>query len=704
MISLPVTLMIRRYLRYGLLLALMGASQWLPAQLSWSVHTQSLYGNPQPARSQIAAPTPAGSRAAATSILNPTYTGLPAPAQGAAQYATDIWAGTLFQAFPITFEVAYVPLAPGELARTSTLMASGFPGSPLPGTAYPAALANGFAGCDLNPLAADFVIQLNDAAPWHTDPLTAPPAGTYDLATVVLRSIALGLGMVASFRYDDGVAPDECLGTPGSGCYGGTPTIFETLVQNQFAFPLRNHTNYSAALGGDLIGDNLFWAGAQGIAAQGGTPPKLYAPVTFVDGQSVIHLDEATYPAGNPHSLLTPLLQVAEVIHDPGDVVRGMLVDMGWTLANTAQAFFTVPTTGYTGEPLAFTDRSPQGLSWAWDFENDGFVDATLQHPTHTYPAPGTYTARLTLNGNPALTFTQTIEVFDLPTIPFTLTFDASGEGFRASQATCLQWEWGTPTTPLLSVFGPIGGSGQSWVTRLAGNHGTNVTYYLESPPIYFVGANGDYFLRFDYRWVAANDAGMNVQYSVDGGNTWQVLGGLQGVDPDADVNWYNQAAIPALDNQPGWQIPILSATVFQVSYRITALAPNPDVRFRIQFAAGSSTPQEGVEVDNFQIQGQVLPASFGDLEPGGEPSEKMALFPNPVQDVLTLRLPEPTGTGLRARLELSDLAGRRCWSRSWDHSAAGEITFSLADLAAGTYLYRWTSGAQVVHGRLLKR
>ena len=35
-----------------------------------------------------------------------------------------------------------------------------------------------------------------------------------------------------------------------------------------------------------------------------------------------------------------------------------------------------------------FTDRSAGNpTAWAWDFENDGIVDSTLQNPVHTYPA-----------------------------------------------------------------------------------------------------------------------------------------------------------------------------------------------------------------------------------------------------------------------------------------------------------------------------
>ncbi|NBD35083.1 MAG: PKD domain-containing protein, partial [Chloroflexi bacterium] len=37
--------------------------------------------------------------------------------------------------------------------------------------------------------------------------------------------------------------------------------------------------------------------------------------------------------------------------------------------------------------------------AWAWDFDNDGAVDATVQHPTHTYTEAGTYDVRLRVTG-----------------------------------------------------------------------------------------------------------------------------------------------------------------------------------------------------------------------------------------------------------------------------------------------------------------
>jgi PKD repeat protein len=46
---------------------------------------------------------------------------------------------------------------------------------------------------------------------------------------------------------------------------------------------------------------------------------------------------------------------------------------------------------------VTFTDQTTGNpTSWAWDFNNDGTVDSTLQNPSYIYTAAGTYTVKLT--------------------------------------------------------------------------------------------------------------------------------------------------------------------------------------------------------------------------------------------------------------------------------------------------------------------
>jgi PKD repeat protein/DMSO/TMAO reductase YedYZ molybdopterin-dependent catalytic subunit len=66
-------------------------------------------------------------------------------------------------------------------------------------------------------------------------------------------------------------------------------------------------------------------------------------------------------------------------------------------------ADFTANTTnGHIPLTVQFTDSST-GIptSWAWDFNNDGIIDSTLQSPIYTYTTDGTYSLNLTVtNGS----------------------------------------------------------------------------------------------------------------------------------------------------------------------------------------------------------------------------------------------------------------------------------------------------------------
>ncbi len=47
---------------------------------------------------------------------------------------------------------------------------------------------------------------------------------------------------------------------------------------------------------------------------------------------------------------------------------------------------------------LSLTDPASPAVSWEWDFNNDGTVDATDQNPSKLYDSPGNYTVKLTVS------------------------------------------------------------------------------------------------------------------------------------------------------------------------------------------------------------------------------------------------------------------------------------------------------------------
>jgi len=63
-------------------------------------------------------------------------------------------------------------------------------------------------------------------------------------------------------------------------------------------------------------------------------------------------------------------------------------------------AFQGTPTTANVPFTVNFTDTSTGEIdSWAWDFDNNGSTDSTLQNPSHSYTVKGSYSVKLTVSG-----------------------------------------------------------------------------------------------------------------------------------------------------------------------------------------------------------------------------------------------------------------------------------------------------------------
>ena len=179
---------------------------------------------------------------------------------------------------------------------------------------------------------------------WYYGTDGQAPAGTYDFVTVVLHELAHGLGFLGS---------GDVSGGQGSWGFGtNTPMAFDRNVRDgawRSVLDTTSFPNPSATLASELTAGSLFFTGPLTTAAVGNFGARLYAPSTFVTGSSFSHLDESTYPAGNPDSLMTPALASAEAIHDPGTILRTTLEDMGWHIASGSPACtYGVAPTGYT--------------------------------------------------------------------------------------------------------------------------------------------------------------------------------------------------------------------------------------------------------------------------------------------------------------------------------------------------------------------
>ncbi len=271
-----------------------------------------------------------GLQSRVTAPFQVTYTGFTPEAEMAFQHAVDIWSSIVQSSVPIRVNAEWRTDLPAYVlgAAGTTAMLRNFPNAPRANTYYPAALANARAGVDLT-AGAEIAASFNANFPWYLG--TDGNARTqFDFATVVLHEIGHGLGFFGSMRVEN-----------GAGLWGiGAPALpmafdwFATDANGRMLMDGVMYPNGSAALAGQLTSDAVRFGGAKARQALNGQPPALFAPNPWAAGSSLVHLSWQHFPPGDANSLMTPSLAPGRVVHDPGQVVRGMLADMGWTITD----------------------------------------------------------------------------------------------------------------------------------------------------------------------------------------------------------------------------------------------------------------------------------------------------------------------------------------------------------------------------------
>jgi hypothetical protein len=282
------------------------------------------------ARTRVAPPATyrpgTAQRTAAASFVVTYASGFPTAARAAFDYAVGIWAAQIDSPVPIRVHAGWSNLGPGPLGGSyPTTKYLAVDGGHRRNVLYPAALAEKLAGRELNPVTEpDIKLEFNSTQPWYFGTDGNPAATQMDFASVVLHELGHGLGFDAQF---DAFAefPATALGVP--------LTIYTTYLENQSGQQLADaalFANPSAALNAQLTSGQVYFNSPLAVAVGGGQRPRLYAPSSYSSGSSLSHLDEATYPAGDVNSLMTPMRGAGEAIHNPGPLTVRMLRELGW--------------------------------------------------------------------------------------------------------------------------------------------------------------------------------------------------------------------------------------------------------------------------------------------------------------------------------------------------------------------------------------
>jgi len=282
-----------------------------------------LQGIPVDAHSHIGAPAWYHAEAPRNSTIIVNYNGFPEEAIIAFDHAVDIWSVVVESEITIRIDAHWEDLGSNALAQAApTNLFENFINAPFEDTYYASALADALANEDLSEQ-SDLNCSFNSTANWYFGTDGNTPAGTYDFVTAALHEIAHGLGFIGSAYYIDGFG---FIGT------ANTPYPYDHFTETQDSIALLDLPNGSQTLGDALTSNQIYWNGTGGMEGVGGGRPRIYAPANYGVGSSYSHLNESTYSAGSPNSLMTPGLNTAESNHDPGPALLGMFQDMGWSI------------------------------------------------------------------------------------------------------------------------------------------------------------------------------------------------------------------------------------------------------------------------------------------------------------------------------------------------------------------------------------
>lgn len=283
------------------------------------------YGSGETQKTFIERPVGLKNANGRTANIIVNYVGFSDEAKQAFQYAVDIWKELVYSPMPIHVQANWTSLSSSTLGSCSpSEMLRNFGGTETRNVYYPIAIAEKMAGRELN-TESNYEIDARfnkDLPSWYFGTDGNCPAGKYDFVSVVLHEMGHGLGFFGNFYSSRGRGGYSYLSD-------NLPANFDTHVVNKDGNRLTNkilYPNPSIALNQHLISG---WLGFKTDLLESEVP-RLFAPSSWDLGSSVYHLDEDIYQPGTANSLMTPIANAAEAVHNPGPNTLAILYDIGW--------------------------------------------------------------------------------------------------------------------------------------------------------------------------------------------------------------------------------------------------------------------------------------------------------------------------------------------------------------------------------------
>jgi hypothetical protein len=278
----------------------------------------------------------------------------------------------------------------------------------------------------------------------------------------------------------------------------------------------------------------------------------------------------------------------------------------------------------------------------------------------------GSYTlevnATIANDGNAANNIrTQNFSVNATGDFNITNSFEAAADNLIVENGV---WQRGVPTGPTLNN---VTSGTQAYATNLSGDYPTDVEAYLVTNCYDFTQII-DPVLKFQMAYILeTNWDWANVQYSLNGGQTWQNLGTV-----NSQPNWYNSNRVDEFDcpGCPGAQWTGANAVMNEYAYDFTQnaasgetdLTNEDNIVFRMRLVSDSVITEEGIVLDDFVVEGKdpievaakvYLQGAF--LNPNiGE--ENLMRDDLRVGDMIPVQ--SPYADGLTCRAEVFDVTG----------------------------------------------
>ena len=246
--------------------------------------------------------------------------------------------------------------------------------------------------------------------------------------------------------------------------------------------------------------------------------------------------------------------------------------------------------------------------------DNGGITTNTYQNPYHLYDSntatDTTITVQLILQTeNGCLdTLEQQLNIRPVVTeYPYLEDFESGNRGWYEGGSTnsvidSVSWELGIAKGRIIndSITG-----NNSWVTGLERDHNNNEQSFVDGPCFNFSSLSKPMIIMDIWRNMLVGSDGAVLQYSIDDGVTWELIGKI-----GDGINWYDENSIngdPGEDfggnnvANTGWSAK--DTGWVEVRHDLDVVAGVSSVRLRIAFGSDGSGSDDGFAFDNVRIE-----------------------------------------------------------------------------------------------------